>query len=183
MTPKKLISVSLFAAIICILSIITIPLQPVPITLQVFAILITGSILGKKLAPLSVIVYIILGSAGLPVFAGGEAGFGILMGPKGGYLIGFAAAAFIIGFIVDLKYNQLNTKREKIILLSCAMLAGIAAIYAFGVIQLSAVLNLSLKKAIMAGMLPFIPFDIAKAAAAVIIAYPVKERLSELQLP
>lgn len=182
MATRKLILISLFAAIICILSITAIPLTPVPITLQVFAILITGAILGRKSAPIAVLVYIFLGSVGLPVFAQGDAGFSVLIGPLGGYLIGFVAASFIIGLTVDLGYEKISRKGTKLFILALSMILGIIVIYIFGVVQLSIVRGLSLEQAFMAGCLPFIPFDIAKAVVAVLLAYPIKEQLTKLQL-
>lgn len=74
---------------------------PVPITLQTFAVLLTGAVLGARRGFLAVVLYIAIGTAGLPVFSGGAAGLGVLAGPTAGYLVGFAFAAGLCGFIVE----------------------------------------------------------------------------------
>ena len=96
---RELVLVSLFAAITCILSIVSIPLPftPVPITLQLLAVTMSSAVLGKRLGFYSQAVYTLLGAIGLPVFAGGKAGFSVLLGPTGGYIFGFMASAFVIG--------------------------------------------------------------------------------------
>src|SRR5213078_1243456 len=76
---------------------IVIPVWPVPITGQTFAVLLTGALLGSRLGAITLIVYLLEGSVGLPFFSGGHAGFFHLLGPTGGYLVVFPAAAFITG--------------------------------------------------------------------------------------
>ena len=78
------------------------PLYPVPLTLQTLFTYLAGAVLGPSLGALSQVIYILLGGIGLPVFAGGKAGFGTLLGPTGGYLFGFIAASFAIGKLSDL---------------------------------------------------------------------------------
>src|SRR5260370_26679519 len=76
---------------------VVIPMWPVPITGQTFAVLLTGALLGSRLGALAIIAYLIEGASGLPFFVGGHFGFAHLLGPSGGYLIAFPAAAFITG--------------------------------------------------------------------------------------
>ncbi|WP_043642013.1 biotin transporter BioY [Nocardioides alkalitolerans] len=92
-----------FAALIAISAILpAIKLAgPVPITLQTFAVLLTGAILGARRGFLAVLLYVAAGAVGLPVFSGGASGFGVIVGPTGGYLLGFALAAGLCGFIVE----------------------------------------------------------------------------------
>lgn len=87
------------ASIIAVLSFISIPLpfSPVPITLQTLGVMLSGLLLGPQLGSISVGLYLIAGTLGLPIFAGGAAGIGVLMGPSGGYLLGFLPGAWMIG--------------------------------------------------------------------------------------
>ena len=92
-----LVLCGIFAALMAICSFITIPLgfTPVPINLATLGVFLTGGILGKKYGSISLIVYILLGAVGVPVFAGFKGGLGVLAGPTGGYIIGYLAAAFL----------------------------------------------------------------------------------------
>src|SRR5699024_5062047 len=87
----------LFAALIAVASQIVIPLGLVPFSLQTLMIGLTASLLGRRVGTWSIIIYLLLGLIGLPVFAGGASGFGVLFGPTGGYLIGFIFASLLIG--------------------------------------------------------------------------------------
>lgn len=163
---RKMVFASLFAAMTAAGAYIKIPLpfSPVPVTMQVLFVFLAGAILKKKWGTLSLLVYSLLGIAGLPVFAGGASGIGVLFGPTGGYIIGFVLAAFIIGY--------LSEKDEKSGLLSNALYMGIGliVIYAFGLAQLAFVAKLGIVQAASVGMLPFLPGDLLKLAAAAYIA-------------
>ena len=102
-----MIYASLFGAGTAAGAYLIIPLPPVPITLQtLFVWGLAGALLGARLGALSQLVYLLIGIIGLPVFAGGKAGLGVLFGPTGGYLIGFVAGAWVIGTLVNLKKNR-----------------------------------------------------------------------------
>lgn len=163
---RKMVFASLFAAMMAVGAYIKIPVpvSPVPITLQTFFILLAGAILGARWGTISVIVYLLLGIAGLPVFSGGSSGLGMFFGPTGGYLIGFIFGAFIIGFLCD-RYG-----RDKVHLNMLFMLAGLFAIYLFGVLQLMNVASLSFPEAIALGLIPYIPGAILKIIASSVIA-------------
>ena len=94
---------SMFGALTAVGAYIMIPLPPVPITLQTLFVNLAGALLGGYLGALSQVVYILLGVIGLPVFAGGKAGAGVLLGPTGGYLIGFVVGAFVIGKLTTIR--------------------------------------------------------------------------------
>jgi biotin transport system substrate-specific component len=166
---KPLIYAALFAALTAIGAFIKIPLplSPVPITLQVFFVLLAGLVLGARWGGTSMIVYVILGIIGLPVFSGGSSGFGILFGPTGGYLLGFIAGAFVTGLI----YNRADSSRVAAI---GAMVAGLIMIYLLGVIQLSAAAQMSIQQAVTVGVLPFLIGDAMKISAALIVADSIK---------
>jgi biotin transport system substrate-specific component len=143
----------------------------VPITLQTLFLGLAGMLLGARLGALSQVVYLFLGILGLPVFAGGKAGLGVLFGPTGGYLIGFVAAAFVIGKLAALK------KRPGFAWFCLSLVAGAAVIYALGVLQLMLVARLSPVKALAVGVLPFILGDGIKILLAATVAIKLRDRL------
>jgi len=163
---RKMVFASLFAAMTAAGAYIKIPIPigPVPITMQLLFVLLAGIMLKSRWGTISMLVYVLLGVVGLPVFAGGASGLGVLFGPTGGYLIGFVGAAFVIGILAERKGTS------SILLNAVFMTAGLVLIYALGVAQLCFVAELSLIKAITVGMLPFLIGDILKIAAAAYIA-------------
>ena len=147
------------------------PYTPVPVTGQVFAVLLSGVILGKWYGGMSQGFYAVLGVLGVPWFADGKAGMEILTGVTGGYIIGFIAASLIIGWFTDS-----HVRSRGFISMLSLMLLGIAIIYLFGVIQLSFVLGVNAQRAIELGALPFIGVDVYKALIASAIATAVTPR-------
>jgi biotin transport system substrate-specific component len=160
---------SMFGALTAVGAYIMIPLPPVPMTMQTLFVNLAGALLGGSLGALSQVVYILLGVIGLPVFAGGKAGVGVLIGPTGGYLIGFVAGAFIIGKLTSLR------RQPGLLWLMGSMAAGIAVVYALGIMQLMMVAKLGITKAIAIGLLPSLPGDIAKIVIAALICRKVRE--------
>lgn len=155
---------TLFIAMTAVFSWISIPFIPVPITLQTLAVLLTGTIM-KRYAGIPMILYLILGAVGLPIFHNGTAGLGVLLGPTGGYIMGFIPAAIVIG----LAYEKVS---EKLHIMGLA--AGTLVIYVFGLSWLMISVPMELIPATTVGMLPFIPGDIIKATAAFLITRKVK---------
>lgn len=142
---------------------IPLPFTPVPITGQTFAVLLVGAALGSRRGALSMALYVLEGALGLPVFAGGTAGLGRLLGPTGGYLVGFIAAAFVTGWLAERGWDR------RPLTTALAMLAGNLVIYLFGLPWLAAFLGgrfLGPKGALALGLLPFIPGDLVKLALA-----------------
>jgi len=162
---------SLFGALTAVGAYIIIPLPPVPITLQTLFLGLAGTLLGARLGALSQVVYLLLGILGLPVFAGGKAGLGVLFGPTGGYLIGFVAAAFVIGKLAALK------ARPGFAWLCLSLVAGAAVIYTLGILQLSLIARLTPAKAMAVGLLPFLPGDGIKIVLTAMIALKLRGRL------
>lgn len=163
---------ALGAAIIAVLAQVTIPLpfSPVPITGQTFAIGLIVTILGFRLGTLSVVVYILLGAAGVPVFSGLKAGLGIIAGPTGGYIIGFIPTAMLMGYYM----NKLGyTVKHAII----ANLLGMVVTLIVGTAWLKIVGDLTWEKAYLLGTYPFIPLGIVKAVAAGWLGVLVRNRL------
>ena len=164
MNIRQMTLISLFAALTAVGGFISIPLYPVPLTLQTLFTLLAAMILGSVMGASSQIIYVLLGVIGLPVFAGFKAGIGILFGPTGGFLLGFIISAYIIGKIVELK------KEKNIFYYFLAGIIGTLILYIIGITQLSLVTGIGIKKAITVGMLPFLPGDILKIIAASFIA-------------
>lgn len=162
-TTKQLILIGLFAGLTAVGAWLRIPIQPVPVTFQVFFTLLAGAVLGSVAGALSQLIYLFIGFLGIPVFAGGAAGIAALWGPTGGYLIGFVLAAFFIGFLAE----RLNPNSFFPIFFS--MLCGLVIIYFLGTVQLMMVLKFTAIKAFMVGVLPFVLFDLVKAFLASII--------------
>jgi len=162
---------SMFGALTAVGAYIMIPLPPVPITMQTLFVNLAGALLGGYLGALSQVVYILLGVIGLPVFAGGKAGAGVLIGPTGGYLIGFVVGAYIIGKLTSLR------PKPGLFWLMGSMAAGIAVVYTLGIVQLMLVAKLSLAKAIAVGLLPPLPGDLAKIVIASLICRKVRDRI------
>lgn len=135
---------------------IPLPFTPVPLSLQTFFVLSSGLFLGSGLGALSQANYLLLGIIGLPVFTHGGAGFEKLLGPTGGYLLGFIISAFMSGKI--LKTGRLNSAR-----VAAAVFSGTFLILVCGTIQLAIVMKYSMVESFMKGFLPFIYGDIIKA--------------------
>jgi biotin transport system substrate-specific component len=170
---------AVFAAVIAVSSWVSvpIPISPVPLTLQTLAVLVAGGLLGRFWGPVSVGVYLLIGVAGVPVFAAGEAGISVLIGFKGGYLVGFVAAAFVMGAAGDLVRSRGLGRRESIGILGVAAFVASVVIYAFGVPWLAAVTGMGFWAAVSAGALPYLLLDAVKAAAAVAVIVGVDEAL------
>ena len=162
---------SMFGALTALGAYLMIPLPPVPVTMQTLFVILAGTLLGGYLGALSQVVYILLGVIGLPVFSGGKAGFGVLIGPTGGYLIGFVVGALVIGKLTSLKRDP------GLLWLMGSMLAGVAIIYTLGIAQLMLVAKLDFIKAISVGLLPPLPGDIIKIVVAAFICRKIRARI------
>lgn len=159
-----LVFIALFVAVIAVCSQIIIPFGQVPFTLQTLAVLLSASLLGAKRASCSVIIYILLGAVGLPVFSGFSGGLGFLLGPTGGYITGFLFTAFIVGFITEKLGN-------KTYVLALAMTLGILICYVFG----TAWFCFIMKKDIIYGLLLcVVPYIIPDALKIVISIFMVR---------
>lgn len=139
---------------------VVIPTQPVPFTGQTFGVLLVGGALGFRRGLLALLLYLAIGSFGLPVFAQGKAGLAIVQGATGGYLIGFVLAAAIVGRLAELGWDR------KIGGSLAAMAIGTAVIYVIGVPWLKITLGMPWETAITEGMTKFLIWDVAKLAVA-----------------
>jgi biotin transport system substrate-specific component len=144
---------------------ISIPMWPVPITGQTFAVLLVGTSLGAMRGALSMVLYMALGAFGLPIFTAGKSGLAYIAGPTGGYLIGFVLAAIVVGWLAQRQWDR------KVVGAFVSFLVGSVVIYSVGLPWLSVALGQlgrpnDLAATLQAGLYPFIPGDILKAAAA-----------------
>lgn len=161
-------SAALLAALTAVLAYVSIPVPgvAVPFSLQPFAVFFTGLLLGPVWGGFAMLVYIVVGLAGAPVFSNGGAGVGYFLGPTGGFLVGFLLGAVCIGAIVHRSAHPRDVRGASVLTLAVALLVGLAVIYAVGVPWLARVQGISLGAA--AGvMAPFVPPDLLKAALTV----------------
>jgi biotin transport system substrate-specific component len=135
------------------------PFSPVPVTGQTLAVLLLGALLGSRRGALSVLAYLAEGAAGLPVFAGGGSGAAWLLGPTGGYLLGFLGAAWTVGWLCE-HLGDRSVAGTLVILL-----VGSAVIYLFGLLGLARFVGAD--RALALGLLPFVPGDSIKIALVV----------------
>jgi biotin transport system substrate-specific component len=162
---------------------IPLPFTPVPVTLQVLFPLLAGLLLGSKRGALSQAEYVAAGLAGLPVFAQGGSGLAYFLGPTGGYLLGFIAAAFVVGELAAIM--RASTKGAAFL----ASLGGAAAIYLCGALWLAVWLGVAvhlspaacLTQAWELGVLPFIAVDAAKALGVATVTEGGRQWLEFLQ--
>jgi len=171
---RRTVLTSVFTALISAGAFAVVPIGPVPIVLTTLFVTLSGLLGGFRIAVTSVMVYLILGILGLPVFAGGAGGFAVLTGPTGGYLIGYLPAAAFAGLIF--RPGKSKTRPVIILLAAGAALTAAVSIYIPGLLWLKLSLGLEWEKAFNIGIIPFIPGDLIKAAAAVALAIPLKDR-------
>lgn len=165
---KELVKFALFAAVTAICSQVSIPLEPVPINLGTFAVLVTGVMCSTKLkfgGAVSVLIYIALGAVGLPVFAGFKGGLGVLFGPTGGYIFGYLLMALICGFF------YIYAKKLQNILV---LVTGNVLLYICGTIWFIIVTGNGIISALMMCVVPFLIGDALKIAAAYVVLAKLK---------
>lgn len=172
LTVREMTYIAIFTAIMVVTAFIQIPLPftPVPITLQTMTVMLAGLLLKPKEAGLSLIVYVLLGAIGLPVFAGGQGGFSIIVGPTGGYLVSWIPAAWLVSTLKGKSFNYVRA-------ILSAFIGGILLVYLIGVPWLAMSTGMDLSKAVAVGAMPFIAGDIFKLAIAVILATALNKRL------
>lgn len=155
----RLVMLALTGSILMALSAkVQIPMWPVPMTMQTFAVLVIGMVYGARLAGATLLLYLAQGAMGLPVFASG-AGLAYMQGPTGGYLAGFLVAAVLVGWLAERGWDR------NVALTFLANLAGTAIIFACGVAWLSVIVG-GFEKAVVAGFQPFIAGAFVKIALA-----------------
>lgn len=160
---KNITLTAVFAAILCVSAPFPIPIGPVPITLSLLAVFLCGAILPAPYAAAATLVYIALGTVGLPVFSGFEGGVGKLVGPTGGFIWAYPLMVLVIALSVKL------FQKRSIFSLSAGMLAALLICYAMGTFWYSYLTGTPFKSSAAVCVLPFIPADLLKAASAVAV--------------
>ncbi|MHB1361337.1 MAG: biotin transporter BioY [Thermoleophilia bacterium] len=168
---RELIYIAFFAALTTVGAWISFPLpfSPVPIVLANLFVILSGVILGKWLGSLSQIVYLLLGFAGVPVFAQHAGGPSVFAGPTGGYLVGYVLAAFVAGAIIEhLPRFSRSTSMESLYL-TLSLAAGALVVYIPGVYWLAHVTGMDFSTAMVKGFYPYLPGDIVKVVIGTLL--------------
>lgn len=171
---KAIAYVGLSVAIMAIGSWVTVPIGPVPLTLQMFVIPLLICVLPAKWATAAIFAFIALGGLGVPLFSGFKGGIGALLGPTGGFLLGYLVAVPAAAFLLQAASRRV---RSKAALFACQLVAGMLftlIAYVGGWLQYAAVSGLGLQAAFAVSVAPFIVPDILKVLVAVACAQPVR---------
>ncbi len=180
MPIRNMILAGLFAALIAISSqvSITLPPNPVPHTLQVLFVLLAAVVLGSRWGGTSVLVWVLLGVFGLPVFTQGKAGAAVLLGPTGGFLVGFILCAFLVGWLTERSAAGFAKT-------FAIMLFGLAVAYTVGMAGFMASFAFFLHKpmtwgqAVAFAVAPFLPFDLVKTLIAAYVGVRLRRALAK----
>ena len=176
MSAAAITRVALMAAVTAVAAQIAIPIPPVPFTLQVLAVILSGLLLGPRYGALAQAVYVLVGAVGVPVFSEFSGGLGVILGPTGGYLVSYPIAAAVAGLAAPAVAGGVRRRALVFgILWGCA---GLAVIYALGATWLAVQSGLTPGAALAAGVLPFVPFDVVKVVLAALLAAAVAPQIS-----
>ncbi len=169
MKNVDLVLTSLFSALLCILSVVSVPIGTVPVTLSLFGIFLIGAVLKTKIAVSAVLVYITIGALGLPVFSQFSSGLGVLFGPTGGYIWSYPIMTAIIS------YSRTKIKKHGNLTLIFSMSASLLICYLLGTSWYCFISNVPFYSAFIVCCVPFIFFDIIKLIAAFLISSTIKK--------
>lgn len=164
---------ALFAAMLCMLCPLAVPVGPVPVTMGTFVVFLAGIVLEWKQAAAAVLVYLLAGLIGLPVFSGGRGGFGVFAGPTGGYLWSY----LLMAILVSRMSKRGGWARAALANTFAALLC-----YLVGTIQFMAVADANLRVALALCVWPFMPFDVIKIIAAAVMGVRIRRRLHQAGL-
>ena len=175
------------AAVMCVLAPISVPIGPISITGGTLAIYLAACLLGGRWGAVTTLVYLLLGFVGLPVFSNYMGGAERLLGPTGGYLVGYLPMALIAGGAVELTLARFREKGRAgtapaLVLQFLGMVLATTVLYAFGTAWYCVQAGVGLEKALAACVFPFIPFDLVKMAIALLVGVPVRRGLERARL-
>lgn len=172
LSVRRIALAGLLTAVICVLSpfALHIPFSPVPFSLGILAVFFVICVAGMKLGTISVLIYILLGLAGAPVFTDFTAGPGKLLGPTGGYIIGYIFLALIGGFFID-RFGR------RPLLCIPGLILGTLVCYLFGTLWLQYQLQTTFFQALLLGVVPYIPVDLVKLVLAMSLGFQIRRRL------
>ena len=172
MSTRDMVLIALFAAITAAFAVfppVQIPVVPAPIVVQNIGVMLAGAILGARRGGLALLLFVVLVALGMPLLTGWKGGFGVILGPTGGFVLSWIPAAFVVGAMVEKFWSRLNFWN----LLLCNVAGGIVVVYALGIPWLAVVAGLELGQA-LTGSAVFIPGDVVKAVIASFAALVVK---------
>jgi biotin transport system substrate-specific component len=175
MTTRDIVYIALFAALTAALGLfppINIPVIGVPITAQTLGVMLAGALAGAKRGGLALVLFAMLVAAGLPLLAGGRGGFGIFLGPSGGFILSWPVAAFVIGWLFERHGGNPPIVPAFIYL----VIGGIGIVYLAGIPWVAFAAKIPLSKAFV-GSMAFVPGDLMKAVLATLIARGVRRAL------
>lgn len=174
MKTKELVFAALCTALTAVAAQISVPLPftPVPFAMSVFAVYLTGALLPVREALFSQVAYLLLGAAGLPVFASFHAGVGVLAGPTGGFLVAYPFMAALVALVCRL------FGRKTVPVLAVGMLCALAVCYLGGSLWFCASAKVSWAKSLALTAMPFVPLDLVKIAVCAPLAAALARRLS-----
>lgn len=168
-------AVAVMAAVLAVVSPFALPIGPVPISLATLVVYLTAYVLGWKKGTVAVLVYILLGAVGMPVFSGFAGGLGKLMGPTGGYILGYLPLVLVAGLFVDrFPGNRL--------LQLIGMVLATAILYALGTAWFCFAMDSALAPALTACVIPFLPGDLVKILVSTVVGPLLLERLEQAGL-
>ena len=162
---------AVMAAVICVLSPMAIPIGPVPVTLVNLAMYLALYLLGERWGVLSCLVYVLIGAAGIPVFAGFTGGLGRLLGPTGGYIVGYLWMALVAGLFI--------ARCRSRVLQFFGMVLGTALCYGLGTLWYCVSMQAGVGAALALCVIPFIPGDLVKIGVAMMVGPMLRDRLEK----
>lgn len=172
---RSMALVSLMTAVCCILAPMSVPIGPVPVSLSVLAVLFVAYVIGPRLGAISVLLYILIGLVGLPVFSGYSGGPAKLFGPTGGYIIGYLPLVIIAGWFV----TRFPTRQWYLQI--AGMILGLVICYMLGTAWFMVLMHTSLQEALSLCVYPFLAFDAMKIATACIVGNTITRITNRLK--
>jgi biotin transport system substrate-specific component len=166
MKTKQMTMCALFVGITAILTQISIPLGNIPLTMQIFGVVLSGLILGEKLGFISQFIYVLLGAVGMPIFSYMRGGFSMILGPSGGFILSFPILSFISGYFFR-KY-----KNKYIIFFG--IILGLIINYLIGTLFFCKIVGVNFISGLLSCVVPFVVFDLLK----IILAYIIAKRIN-----
>ena len=184
---RQLTLCAVMAAVMCVIAPVSIPIGPIAITGGTLTIYLTAYLLGPLRGLAATAVYLLAGFAGLPVFSNYMGGAGRLLGPTGGYLVGYLPMMLLAGFAVEYTLRRFGGEGKQGRVLALAfqfpgLVLATAVLYAFGTAWYCVQAGVGLQKALAACVFPFIPFDLMKIVLALLIGIPTRRRLERAGL-
>ncbi len=176
-TTKSIVFVALFAALIAACAFVSIPVPgtPIPIVLQNMMVVLSGLLLGPVLGTASTVLFIVAGILGLPIFSGGTGGMAKIMGPTGGFIIGYAFAALVAGLVCG---RPRLGKKSSVPRIAIAALCGFVVMYIPGVIHFMRTLDKTFAETMALCVTPYIPGDLIKMVLSILVSTPLRRTVA-----